>query len=298
MPGAPLDEGLTDTSPALAQRGKDNCADVVTDAVAKGRLATAQGQQLLSRITPTADVADACGAQLLIEAVFEDAAIKAEALATIEPHLTSNALLASNTSTLPITDVARNVSSPSAFIGLHFFSPVHKMSLIEVIKGQRTSAGTLHRALGVARLLKKTAMVVNDSHGFFTSRVIRTFNDEGLRMLAEGVPPASIEDACHQAGYPTPVLQLSDELNLQLMRRIRAAASDTATSVAVRVINRMIDEHGRAGRQAGAWHRLPAVDRGPPSSTSTDTPAARPGSSPALGIWRSPTAIGSSRLRR
>jgi 3-hydroxyacyl-CoA dehydrogenase/enoyl-CoA hydratase/3-hydroxybutyryl-CoA epimerase len=244
---------LADTTHELAQRGKDRCADVVADGAAKGRLTTEQGQQLLARITPTAELGDADGAQLLIEAVFEDAAAKAEVLARIEPYLAPGALMASNTSTLPISGLARHVRSPSTFIGLHFFSPVHKMPLIEVIKGEQTGVETLHRALDVARLLKKTAIVVNDSHGFFTSRVIRTFNDEGLRMLDEGLAPAVIEEACRQAGYPTPVLQLSDELNLHLMRRIRAAAgNDARTSAAVRVIDHMLDEHGRAGRQDGA----------------------------------------------
>jgi 3-hydroxyacyl-CoA dehydrogenase/enoyl-CoA hydratase/3-hydroxybutyryl-CoA epimerase len=243
---------LTDTSLGLAQRGNDHCARVVADAVGKGRLTAAQGQQLLSHITPAADVAAARGAELLIEAVSEDPAVKAAALAAIGPYLASGALLASNTSTLPITGLARNVSCPPDFIGLHFFSPVHKMPLIEVVKGARTSTRTLHRALDIARLLKKTAIVVNDSHGFFTSRVIRTFNDEGLRMLAEGVPPASIEEACRQAGYPTPVLQLSDELSLPLMLSIRVAANDAATSAPVSVIRRMLDTYGRAGRQAGA----------------------------------------------
>ena len=244
---------LTDTTLDLAQQGKERCARVAADAIAKGRLSAADGQRLLDRIRPTADVADARGAELLVEAVFEDSQVKAEALAKIEPHLADDALLASNTSALPITDLARSVSLPASFLGLHFFSPVHKMPLVEVIKSRHTDARALHRALDVARQLNKTAIVVNDSRGFFTSRVIRTFNDEGLRMLAEGIHPQSVEQACRSAGYPTPTLQLSDELNLQLMRRIRAAAGERAeTSSAVSVIDRMLDEHGRAGRQAGA----------------------------------------------
>lgn len=244
---------LADTSDDLARHGKDRIATVVADAVAKGRIDDTEGQQLLARITPTDDVTTAAGADLLVEAVFEDHAVKAEAYAKIEPHLDADALLASNTSTLPITDLARNVSRPSDFVGLHFFSPVHKMPLIEVIKGRHTSERSLARALDVARLLRKTAIVVNDSPGFFTSRVIRTFNDEGLRMLADGVSPGLIEQACRRAGYPTPVLQLSDELNLRLMRRIRIAAGDTAdTNSAVAVIDRMLDDHGRTGRQDGA----------------------------------------------
>lgn len=244
---------LADTSRTLAQRGKDAIATVVTDAVTKGRIDHADSQQLLARVTPTADPADAAGADLLVEAVFEDRSVKAVAFAQIAPHLAADALLASNTSTLPISELAHNVARAADFIGLHFFSPVHKIPLIEIIKGKQTSERTLGRALDIAGLLNKTPIVVNDSPGFFTSRVIRTFNDEGLRMLADGISPDLIEHACRQAGYPTPVLQLSDELNLQLMRRIRAGAGSTAeTTQAVAVIDRMLDTHARAGRQAGA----------------------------------------------
>src|SRR6202044_717707 len=141
----------------------------------------------------------------------------------IEPHLAPDALLGSNTSTLPITELAGNVSRPADFIGLHFFSPVDKMPLLEIIRGEQTSDETLYRALDVAKLIKKTPIVVNDSRGFFTSRVIGTFINEGIAMLLEGVPAPSIEQASSQAGYPAPVLQLSDELNLNLMRKIRDA---------------------------------------------------------------------------
>ena len=146
----------------------------------------------------------------------------------IEPHLAPDALLGSNTSTLPITDLAENVSRPADFIGLHFFSPVDKMPLLEIIKGEQTSDETLYRALDVAKLIKKTPIVVNDSRGFFTSRVIGTFINEGIAMLTEGIPAPTIEQASSQAGYPAPVLQLSDELNMKLMRKIREAAQNAA----------------------------------------------------------------------
>jgi len=154
----------------------------------------------------------------VIEAVFEDPAVKAQVFAEIEPHLADGALLGSNTSTLPITRLAEGVSRPADFIGLHFFSPVDKMPLLEIIKGEQTSEETLYRALDIARLIRKTPIVVNDSRGFFTSRVIGTFITEGVGMLLEGIPAASIEQASSQAGYPAPVLQLSDELNLNLAR--------------------------------------------------------------------------------
>ena len=196
---------------------------LVEKAVARGETTEEKGDELLARITPTADAADAAGADLVIEAVFEDPAVKAQVFAEIEPHLAEGALLGSNTSTLPITDLAEGVSRPADFIGLHFFCPVDKMPLLEIIKGEQTSDETLYRALDVAKQIRKTPIVVNDSRGFFTSRVIGTFINEGIAMLAEGIPAPTIEQASSQAGYPAPVLQLSDELNLNLMRKIRKA---------------------------------------------------------------------------
>ena len=255
---AGLEVVLKDVSADAAVRGKGYSEKLVAKAVERGRSNQEQGAHLLARITPTADPSDAEGAELVIEAVFEDPQVKADVFKEIEPHLTDNALLGSNTSTLPITGLAENVSRPSDFIGLHFFSPVDKMPLVEIIKGEQTSDETLYRALDVAKLIKKTPIVVNDSRGFFTSRVIGTFINEGISMLLEGVPAASIEQASSQAGYPSPVLQLSDELNLKLMRKIRDAANaagEGATSgwgghPAERVIDRML-ELGRPGRLEG-----------------------------------------------
>ena len=172
----------------------------------------------------------------------------------------ADALLGSNTSTLPITELAANVTRPADFIGLHFFSPVDKMPLLEIIRGEQTSDETLYRALDVAKLIKKTPIVVNDSRGFFTSRVIGTFINEGIAMLLEGVPAPTIEQASSQAGYPAPVLQLSDELNLKLMRKIRNAAEQAAQASSTgwdahpseQVIDRMLDEFQRPGRLEGA----------------------------------------------
>jgi 3-hydroxyacyl-CoA dehydrogenase/enoyl-CoA hydratase/3-hydroxybutyryl-CoA epimerase len=186
--------------------------------------------------------------------------VKAQVFAEIEPHLAPGALLGSNTSTLPITELARGVSRPADFIGLHFFSPVDKMPLLEIIRGEETSDETLYRALDVARAIKKTPIVVNDSRGFYTSRVIGTFINEGIAMLLEGVPAPTIEQASSQAGYPAPVLQLSDELNLNLMRKIRLAYEAAAEADGIEfqthpstiVIDRMLDEFDRGGRLAGA----------------------------------------------
>ncbi len=250
---------LKDVSIEAAERGKGYSENLIEKAVSRGRSTEEQGAQLLERITATADPADAAGAELIIEAVFEDPEVKARVFAEIEPHLAEDALLGSNTSTLPITQLAEGVSRPADFIGLHFFSPVDKMPLLEIIRGEQTSDETLHRALDFAKAIRKTPIVVNDSRGFFTSRVIGTFIGEGIAMLLEGVPAPSIEQASSQAGYPAPVLQLSDELNLNLMRKIRAQYQAAAEAEGVvwerhpstAVIDRMLDEFDRGGRLAG-----------------------------------------------
>jgi 3-hydroxyacyl-CoA dehydrogenase/enoyl-CoA hydratase/3-hydroxybutyryl-CoA epimerase len=253
---------LKDVSQENADRGKGYSKALVDKAISRGRSTQEQGDALLARIHPTADPADAAGADLVIEAVFEDPQVKAQVFAEIEPHLTTAhppALLGSNTSTLPITQLAEGVSRPADFIGLHFFSPVDKMPLLEIIKGEQTSDATVYRALDVAKQIKKTPIVVNDSRGFFTSRVIGTFINEGIAMLLEGVPAPSIEQASSQAGYPAPVLQLSDELNMELMAKIRAQYEAAAraegvafqTHPSTQVVDRMLAE-GRAGKLRGA----------------------------------------------
>jgi len=251
---------LKDVDQAAAERGKDYSVKLVKKGVERGKTTQEKGDALLARITPTTDAAAAAGADLVIEAVFEDPQVKAQVMAEIEPHLAPDALLGSNTSTLPITSLAENVSRPADFIGLHFFSPVDKMPLLEIIKGAKTSEASVHRALDLAKQIGKTPIVVNDSRGFFTSRVIGTFINEGISMLAEGVPGPSIEQASSQAGYPAPVLQLSDELNLKLMRRIRNASKAAVEAEggtwtphpAEAVIDRMLDEFERPGKLEGA----------------------------------------------
>jgi 3-hydroxyacyl-CoA dehydrogenase / enoyl-CoA hydratase / 3-hydroxybutyryl-CoA epimerase len=250
---------LKDLSPEAAERGKRYSERILTTAIERGATTKPEAEALLSRITPTAEARVAEGVELLVEAVFEDPELKANVLAEIEPHLADDALLATNTSTLPITELADAVARPADFIGLHFFSPVDRMALVEVIRGGATSERTLGRALDLARQIGKTPIVVNDSRGFFTSRVIRSFLNEGIAMLLDGVPPTAIERASTLAGYPAPVLQLRDELNLKLTADIRDAERDAAVAVglpydqhpAFEVIDRMIAA-GRAGRAAGA----------------------------------------------
>jgi 3-hydroxyacyl-CoA dehydrogenase/enoyl-CoA hydratase/3-hydroxybutyryl-CoA epimerase len=250
---------LKDVDQAAADRGKGYSEKLVAKAVEKGRSTQEQGEALLALITATDKPEDAAGADLVIEAVFEDPAVKAQVFAEIEPHLAEGALLGSNTSTLPITGLAEGVSRPDDFIGLHFFSPVDKMPLLEIIKGEKTNDETLYRSLDFAKQIKKTPIVVNDSRGFFTSRVIGTFINEGIAFLAEGVPPTTIEQASSQAGYPAPVLQLSDELNMELMAKIRKASKEAVEAEggtwvdhpAFAVIDKMLAE-GRAGKLRGA----------------------------------------------
>jgi 3-hydroxyacyl-CoA dehydrogenase/enoyl-CoA hydratase/3-hydroxybutyryl-CoA epimerase len=257
---AGIDVVLKDVSVEAAERGKDYSRKLVEKAVAKGRSTKESADALLARIRPAADPADLAGVEVVIEAVFEDPALKHKVFAEVQDVVAADALLASNTSTLPITLLAEGVRRREDFVGLHFFSPVDKMPLVEIIKGQQTSAATVARALGLVAQIRKTPIVVNDSRGFFTSRVIGTFTQEGIAMLAEGLPAPSIEQASLQAGYPAPVLQLMDELTLTLPRRIR---QETAAAVrasggtwvehpADAVIDRMIDEFGRPGRSGGA----------------------------------------------
>jgi 3-hydroxyacyl-CoA dehydrogenase/enoyl-CoA hydratase/3-hydroxybutyryl-CoA epimerase len=247
---------LKDVSLEAAQRGKGYSEKLVAKGVERGKVTQEKGDALLARIAPTDQATDAAGADLVIEAVFEAPDIKEQVWKEIEPVVAPDALLGSNTSTLPITGLAGYVTRPGDFIGLHFFSPVDKMPLLEIIKGEETSEETLHRALDVAKQIGKTPIVVNDSRGFFTSRVIGTFINEGIAMLLEGVPAPSIEQASSQAGYPAPVLQLSDELNLELMAKIRNAAREALGDAYVdhpasEVIDRMLEAE-RPGKLRGA----------------------------------------------
>ena len=251
---------LKDMSLEAAEKGKAYSQKILDKAVSRGRMTEAARDEVLARITPTDGVEEAKGADLLIEAVFEDPALKAKVYAEIEPVLAPDALLGSNTSTLPVTGLAEGVTRPADFIGLHFFSPVDKMPLLEIVVGEKTSDATIAKAVDVALQIKKTPIVVNDSRGFFTSRVIGTFMGEAAAMVGEGVVPNSIEQAALQSGYPTGPLALLDEVSLTLARRIREAAraaaaaegSDFPEHPSYAVIDTMVTEKDRGGRAAGA----------------------------------------------
>jgi 3-hydroxyacyl-CoA dehydrogenase/enoyl-CoA hydratase/3-hydroxybutyryl-CoA epimerase len=251
---------LKDVSAEAASRGKDYSVKLFEKAVSRGKVTREKADETLARIHPTDKPEDLAGCDLVIEAVFESPELKHKVFAEIEDVVNPDALLGSNTSTLPITGLAEGVQRQEDFIGLHFFSPVDKMPLLEIIVGDRTSDATLAKAFDVAQQIKKTPIVVNDSRGFFTSRVIGTFINEAIAMVAEGVHPASVEQAGSQAGYPAPPLQLMDELTLTLPQKIRketkagviAAGGEWVEHASEPLIDRMVEEFDRKGRSGGA----------------------------------------------
>ncbi|MGH3716514.1 MAG: 3-hydroxyacyl-CoA dehydrogenase NAD-binding domain-containing protein [Micromonosporaceae bacterium] len=250
---------LKDVSLEGAEKGKAYSEKLLSKAVSRGKLSQERAGEILARITPTDSADDCAGADLVVEAVFEDPGLKKKVFGEVEKLLAPDALLGSNTSTLPITGLAEGVTRPEDFIGLHFFSPVDKMPLLEIIVGEKTGDEALARAFDYAQQIKKTPIVVNDSRGFFTSRVIGTFTMEALALLAEGVPAASVEQACTQAGYPVGALALTDEINMNLWKKIsdqtKAAAIAEGKPVPEHpgtvVFEKML-ELDRPGRSAGA----------------------------------------------
>lgn len=251
---------LKDISLAAAEKGKGYSQQLLDKAVAHGTMTQDKRDEILARIIPTDDYADLEGADLVVEAVFEDPDVKKRVFADVENFVAPDALLGSNTSTLPITDLATGVNRPEDFIGLHFFSPVDKMPLVEIVVGEKSSDATLAKAIDYTLAIKKAPIVVNDSRGFFTSRVIGGFLDEALELLHEGVSPVSIEQAGLQAGYPAAPLQLLDELTLTLPLKIHRsmeagfAAEGRAiyTQNATAALATMVETLGRGGRSAGA----------------------------------------------
>jgi len=256
---AGYDVVLKDVTIEAAEKGKAYSEGLEAKALKRGKTTEEKSAVLLAKITPTADPQDLAGVDFVIEAVFENQELKHKVFQEIEDIVEPNALLGSNTSTLPITGLATGVKRQEDFIGIHFFSPVDKMPLVEIIKGEKTSDEALARVFDYTLAIKKTPIVVNDSRGFFTSRVIGTFVQEAIAMLGEGIAPASIEQAGSQAGYPAAPLQLTDELNMELMHKIAVATrkgveDEGGTYVAhpgEAVVEKMI-EIGRPSRLSGA----------------------------------------------
>jgi 3-hydroxyacyl-CoA dehydrogenase/enoyl-CoA hydratase/3-hydroxybutyryl-CoA epimerase len=257
---AGIDVVLKDVSLEQAEKGKGYAEKLEEKALSRGRTTKERSEALLARIKPTGDPADFAGVDFVIEAVFESQELKHKVFGEIQDVVDPDAVLGSNTSTLPISGLAQGVRRQEDFIGIHFFSPVDKMPLVEIIRGEKTSDATLAKVFDYVLKIKKTPIVVNDSRGFFTSRVIGTFLNEAVAAVGEGVEPASIEQAGSQAGYPAPPLQLMDELTLTLPKKIRqetraaveAAGGAWQAHGSEAVIDRMVDEFDRKGKSSGA----------------------------------------------
>lgn len=250
---------LKDVSIEGAEKGKGYTAKLLDAKVAKGRLSQDERDAVLARITPSADAADLADVDAVIEAVFEDHDLKEKVFAEVEAVVGPDTLLCSNTSTLPITGLQGFATRPADFIGLHFFSPVDKMKLVEIIRGEHTSDEATARAIDLVQQIRKIPVVVGDGRGFFTSRVFGTLIDEGAQLVAEGVDPQVIERAATSAGFPAPPLAMLDEVSLTLTQHIRGEAAKAAAAEGREVTKNpgeiVIDtlvELGRKGRAAGS----------------------------------------------
>jgi 3-hydroxyacyl-CoA dehydrogenase/enoyl-CoA hydratase/3-hydroxybutyryl-CoA epimerase len=261
---AGLDVVLIDRSVEDAEKGKGYSRNLLMKQVEKGRMKPEAAEAILAKIKATTDYNELKTADLVIEAVFEDRAIKAEVTKRCAEVLPAHAVFASNTSTLPITGLAEAWRDAGTFIGVHFFSPVDKMQLVEIIRGKQTNDATLAVAMDYVKRIRKTPVVVNDSRGFFTSRVFATYTGEGMRMLAEGINPALIENAGKMTGMPMPPLALSDEVALDLIYKIgKQTAKDMGAAYKPSPIDGMIEkmvvELGRLGKKAGkGFYEYPA----------------------------------------
>ena len=254
---AGIDVVLLDSTQELADKGKDYSRQLLAKDVGRGKKTQEAADAVLARIKATTSYEDLAGCDLVIEAVFEKREIKADVTAKAEAVIPKNAVFASNTSTLPITGLAQASKRPAQFIGIHFFSPVEKMPLVEIIVGKKTSDDTLARALDYVAQLRKTPIVVNDSRGFYTSRCFGTFVNEGIAMLAEGVSPALIENGAKLAGMPVGPLAVSDEVSIDLSWKVmRQTEADLGRRyqkpVSYDVVQKFVEELKRPGRRFGA----------------------------------------------
>ena len=247
---------LIDRDQPSADKGKDHSQKLMTAQVDRGRATAAERDALVARITATADYGALKDCDLVIEAVFEDRKVKAEAIAKTEAVIGDHVIFGSNTSTLPITSLAQLSKRPASFIGVHFFSPVERMMLVEIIVGKATGDAALAAALDYVRAIRKTPIVVNDSRGFYTSRVVGTYIREGHLMLAEGVPAAMIENVARMAGMPVGPLALNDEVAVDLAWKILKATEADLGSKAIdarqkALLEQMVEKWGRLGRKNG-----------------------------------------------
>lgn len=251
-----IDVVLLDRDMESAERGKAYSAKRMDKSIARKRATDAEKEALLARITPTDDYGQLEGCDLVIEAVFEDRGVKASVTQQAEAVIPKSAVFGSNTSTLPITGLAEASSRPENFIGVHFFSPVEKMALVEVIRGEKTTDECLAKTLDYIQQIRKTPIVVNDARGFYTSRVFGTYVTEGISMLADGIDPALIENAGKMSGMPMPPLGLADEVGLGLMHQVGIATKKDLGDAykpnpSTPVLAWMVEENDRVGRKNG-----------------------------------------------
>ncbi len=257
---AGIDVVLKDVTNESADKGKDYSRNLLAKRVKKGKMTEAKAEEILSRIKPTGDAKDFEGCDLIVEAVFEKRELKAKVTKEASEHMLKDGIFASNTSTLPITGLAEQYPHPENFIGLHFFSPVDKMQLVEIITGAKTSPETLAKSFDYVQQINKIPIIVNDSRGFYTSRVFQTYVMEGMALLAEGENPASIETLSFMAGMPVGPLALADELSLRLMAEIfettkkdlLAEGKKVTESPGMEVVFKLLNEFKREGKKAGA----------------------------------------------
>ncbi|WP_111430465.1 3-hydroxyacyl-CoA dehydrogenase NAD-binding domain-containing protein [Rhodobacteraceae bacterium DSL-40] len=247
---------LIDRDQESADRGRAHAEGILDEGVRRRKTTPEKKDEVLARITASQDYAALSSCDLVVEAVFEDLGVKAEATGNAEAHLPKDAIFATNTSTLPISELANSSRNPEQYIGIHFFSPVHKMMLVEIIKGRKTGDRAVAKALDFVRQIRKTPIVVNDSRFFYANRCIIPYLNEGVRMVAEGIEPALVENASKQLGFPLGPLQLSDEVSIDLGVKIakatKAAMGDAyPESPADDVLFRLFEE-GRLGRKAKA----------------------------------------------
>ena len=257
---------MLDLTQKQATKGLQNIYQILEKSFKKGFITSQELVDIKSRIEISHDYEMLKNKKIVIEAIYEDLDIKTKALKTAEEYMNPNGFLASNTSTIPISILASKLKDPQKFIGLHFFSPVHKMKLVEVIKGQKTSSETLNHALSFASQIGKTSIVVNDSPGFYTTRVFVKYPFEGMAMLSEGIKATSIENAGKKAGYPVGPLALSDEVNIALIGRIRKQILkyDKKNSVGPwdKVIELMVSNLNREGRSGnGGFYEYPKNEK-------------------------------------
>jgi 3-hydroxyacyl-CoA dehydrogenase/enoyl-CoA hydratase/3-hydroxybutyryl-CoA epimerase len=251
---AGLEVVLIDRDVEAAEKGKAHSHKLISDQIMKGRAKTSDRDALLSRIKATADYSDLADCDLVIEAVFEDPAVKAEVIGKVEAAIRPDCIFASNTSTLPISGLAGNSKKPDQFIGIHFFSPVEKMMLVEIILGKETGDKALAAALDYVRLIRKTPIVVNDSRGFFANRCVLAYILEGHLMFTEGLAPAMIEQAGRQAGMPVGPLSLNDEVGVDLgLKILKATKAQLGEGSIVpqqeELLTRLVEKEGRLGRK-------------------------------------------------